>query len=124
MMVGDSFLEASGLAIQLVNQLVDRHVHVVSDGLGVEVFAAGVECCLRLMSNLLDGEDDLGVDQMIKMPLDARQFLRDEVAQRIGQVDVMAGDIWKSSGQTMRRRSWEGGRSIASLYFATVRRAT
>ena len=62
------FLVPQHLAVQLVGERVDRRVHVGIDALGVDVLAAYMQVGRDLLPELVDGQNDVHVDDMVEMP--------------------------------------------------------
>src|SRR5664279_1673968 len=65
------FLVPQDLAIELVGQRIDGRVHVGVDALGVDFLAAYMEIGGDLLPELVDGEDDVYVDDVVEMARNA-----------------------------------------------------
>src|SRR5258708_7472224 len=86
-------LVAQHLAVELVGEEIDRRVQVLLDALAVQVLAAHVQRDFGFLALLVDGEDDVGVDDVVEMPADALDLGVHVAAQRRGHFDMMTAHI-------------------------------
>jgi hypothetical protein len=61
-------------AIQFVGERVDRGIHVVMDGVGVQLSAAQINGCLGFMTEFFYGQYAVHVHYMIRVTHDAIEF--------------------------------------------------
>src|SRR3989440_9924512 len=88
----------------------------------MQVLAAHVQRHFRLLAQLVDGEDDVGVDHMVEMPGHAFELGAHVAANRWGHVEMMAAHV-----QVHGHRAFlwlTAGICSDSRYLAMVRRAT
>ena len=83
MVTAHFFLMLARLLIEFVGEQVDRCIHVVCNGFGVQVGATGMNRGFGLLPDLLDTEHDVGADQVIEVSFDALEFVLHIVAQCI-----------------------------------------
>src|SRR5947207_12484136 len=86
-------LELEHLAIELVRKSVDGRVHVGLDAFGVNVLAAHVQIGRYLLPELVDGEDDVDVDDVVEVTRQALELGRHVGADRRRDVEMMAAEI-------------------------------
>src|SRR3989344_5413645 len=86
------FLVFQHLAVELVGERVDRGVHVRALGVGVQLRALGVDRGLGDVPGLLHMQHHAGGGHVIEMLLDAADFLGRILAQRLGNIDLVAGN--------------------------------
>src|SRR5678815_514406 len=88
----------------------------------MQIFASDVQRHLGFLPQLVDREDDVGVDHVVEVARDPLQLAFHIAADRGGHVDMMAAHV-QIHGQRAFR--WlTGGICSDSRYFAIVRRAT
>ena len=92
MMIGQLFLVLAHPSLELVGQRVDRGVHVAFAGQGMNGLAADVQRRFGLVLQLLDGQHEMRVDDVIEVSHDAVEFLLHVAAHGCGDLDVMTGD--------------------------------
>src|SRR6185436_15686615 len=125
------------LAIELVDQQVDRRVQVGILAFAVDVLAAHVQRHFSLLPQLVHCEDHVRVDHVVEMPDHASKLGVDVLADRRGDVELVAADVevhastpsWVEARQLVPRAysallCRTGGIRRDSRYFAIVRRAT
>src|SRR6185295_6517154 len=114
------FLVLDDRAVELVDQTVDRRVHVRVGALAVYILAAHVHARLDLLVQLLDAEDDVDVDDVVEMVGDARELARHVLADGRRDFQVMPGQVqihpsprvsheMRPPAARLRGRSGEGG---------------
>src|SRR3954466_8749559 len=86
-------LVAQDLAVELVGEQIDRGVQVRVLAFAVQVLAAHVERHLGLLPQLVDGEDDVGVDQMVEMPRHPLELRMHVGADRRSHIQVMSAHV-------------------------------
>src|SRR5439155_18767569 len=86
-------LELEHLAIELVRERVDRCVHVRLDAFGVDVLAAHVQIGRYLLPELVDGEHDIDVDDVVEVTRQPLQLGRHVGADRRRDVEMMAAQV-------------------------------
>src|SRR5688572_9514342 len=87
------FLVLDDRSIELVDQAVDRRVHVLVRALAMDVLAPDVYARLDLLVQFLHREYHVHVDDVIEMVRDALELARNVVADRRGDFDVMPGQM-------------------------------
>src|SRR5436189_3848265 len=86
-------LVAQDLTIELVGEQVDRGIAIVFLAFAVQVLAAHMQRALGLLADLVHGEDHVGVDHMVEVPVDALE-LRAHVAQdRRSDIDMVPAHV-------------------------------
>src|SRR5512147_784588 len=80
-MVGQLFLVSLDLPVELVDEDIDRRIHVRFDRVGVDRSAAHVNRGFRFVLQLLDGQYAVDIRQVIEMSLESRELGTDVVAQ-------------------------------------------
>ena len=80
-MVLDLLLELLALSVELVDQAIDGGVHVFLLVLGEQVGAADMQRGLGLVTEFFDGEDDMDIDGLVEVPVEALDLLVDVAAQ-------------------------------------------
>src|SRR5690606_31442122 len=92
-MIRELFLVLGDLPIELVGEVVDRGVHVAVRRLGMDRgTAACVHRRLRLVNELLDGQNAVDGRHVVEVALELSEPRRDVVAQRVRDFDVMTGN--------------------------------
>src|SRR5687767_9885815 len=94
----EALLVADHLAVELVDQPVDRRVHVAVVRLHVDVLARHVHVGLDPLVELLHRHHDVHVDHVVEVPIDALELRDDVVADRLGDLDVVTGQVEVHAG--------------------------
>src|SRR5882672_1717790 len=92
-MVRELFLALLHPPVELVDERVDRGVHVAVDGVGMDAPARERQRRFGLVSQFLDGEHAVYVDDVIEMPRDALELLLDVALERRRDFHVMTAEI-------------------------------
>src|SRR5579872_6193148 len=80
--VGGLFLVFLDAAVELVGKRVDGSIHVLFDGIRVDLVTPHHQGRFGLVSHFFDGEYAMDVDQLLEMAGDAFEFLENVAAQR------------------------------------------
>ena len=75
-MVFHFFLVFLALAVEFVDEAIDRGIHVFLHIVGVQIATADVQCCFRAVAQFFNGEYDMYVQCLIEMPVPAALFFR------------------------------------------------
>ena len=71
MVIGELFLVLLDAAVELVGERIDRGIHVLLDGVGVDGAAVQQHGGFGFVAQLLDGEDAMNVYHVVRVPHDA-----------------------------------------------------
>src|SRR4051794_29452779 len=86
-------LVAQDLAVELVRKQIDRGVQVLLFALAMKILAAHMERHFGFLAQLVHGEDDVCVDDVVEMPADALQLRAHITANRRRHVQMMAAHV-------------------------------
>jgi len=90
---GQFLLMLHDLAIELVDQAVDRGIHVFVQRLGKQVAPAHMYACFGFALRAFDRQNDANIDNMVEMARYSVELRGEIVADRGGYLQMMAGDI-------------------------------
>jgi hypothetical protein len=93
----DALFVPSDLAIEFVDQVIDRRVQILVGALGKHIVAFDMDVAFSALPALFlfllfDSEQDLYVDDLVKVPHDAIQLFGHVTAQGRGNFQMMAAD--------------------------------
>lgn len=91
--IGNFFLVAPDLAIQLVRQRIDRGVHVRTNSMGKELATRHLHSGFRLMPVFLNFQHNMYVRYVVVMALQSRELSLNILFQSRGYVYMMSADI-------------------------------
>ena len=89
-MVNKFFLVFAYPSFELVDEPVDRSVHVLFSVIAINCTAIYFRGCLGFMPKLLNGQDTLDVRNQVKMSCNLLNFRFDIFSKRISNFDVMS----------------------------------
>lgn len=134
-MIGDFILVLSDLPVELIDQAVDRRIHVFLLILGKQLGAADLNGRLRFVTDFFDAENHMHIGDMIEVTLQFFEFRFNIVFQCFSHIEVMTRyaylhgvlllDGTNAKAYHRIRFLWlDDEMDIASRYFAMVLRAT
>jgi hypothetical protein len=112
-MTAQHFLMLLHLTVQLVDQQIDGGIHVAIFAIGKQFPAIDVELGFGFLTQFFDAEDDMDVVDMVEMTIEFFEFVVDEAAQGVSDLDMMAGQVDLHSGFLIQRQT-DGRRSKRS----------
>src|SRR5699024_10279708 len=81
------------LAVELVGQEINGAIEIFAGGGAVDVFSVDAQGDFCDVFQSLDGEHDLGFNDVVKVPVDARQLVRDVIMDGGGDFQVATNDF-------------------------------
>ncbi len=86
------FFVLDDLAVEFVDHIVNRRIHILLHIFGIELGTADLYRRFRFLLQLLNGQNDMHINDVVEMALDFADFLFDISFQRLGNFYVMACD--------------------------------
>jgi hypothetical protein len=77
------------LPVELIDELVDRNVEILFLGVGEELGAPKMHLCFGLLPILFEFKDDVDVDDLIRVPFEAGEFIVNVVSNGVGDVEMV-----------------------------------
>jgi hypothetical protein len=86
------FLVFDDLSIQLVDEKINRRIHIVTIGIGMNLCALGGNCALGLVPVLLYDKDNAGAGHVVEVALNPANLLVYVGTQWVGDFDMLTGN--------------------------------